>query len=91
MCDDIIYPEHLPLRIRNFTNEASIPATAADSATPLKSKWLPLAVMEAKYTAQVLSSTGGNIQAAARILNIDRKTLTRIVNRAQSECGESSK
>jgi len=41
--------------------------------------------MEAKYVAEVLSSTGGNKQAAARILDIDRKTLTRIVNRAESE------
>ncbi|MCA1625630.1 MAG: helix-turn-helix domain-containing protein [Acidobacteria bacterium] len=41
--------------------------------------------MEAKYVAQVLSSTGGNKQAAARILNIDRKTLTRIVNQSKSE------
>ncbi|HZH33698.1 MAG TPA: helix-turn-helix domain-containing protein [Pyrinomonadaceae bacterium] len=37
--------------------------------------------MESKYIAQVLSSTGGNKQAASRILDIDRKTLTRIVNR----------
>jgi len=41
--------------------------------------------MEAKYTAQVLASTGGNKQAAARILDIDRKTLTRIVSRTQSD------
>lgn len=85
MCDDIIYPEHLPLRIRNFTNETTMPATAADSSPSVKREWLTLAAMEAKYVAQVLSSTGGNIQAAARILDIDRKTLTRIVNRAESE------
>ncbi len=83
MCDDIIYPEHLPLRICNFTDEALESATVADSPTSLKREWLTLAVMEAKYTAQVLSSTGGNKQAAARILDIDRKTLTRIVNRAE--------
>jgi len=41
--------------------------------------------MEAKYIAQVLSSTGGNKQAAARILDIDRKTLTRALNRSESE------
>ncbi len=85
MCDDIIYPEHLPLRIRNFTDEATIPANAADPLASVKSQWLTLAAMEAKYTAQVLTSTGGNKQAAARILNIDRKTLTRIINRTESE------
>ncbi len=86
MCDDIIYPEHLPLRIRKFTDEATMPANAADpSAPPLKREWLPLTTMEAKYVAEVLSSTSGNKQAAARILDIDRKTLTRIINRAESE------
>jgi DNA-binding NtrC family response regulator len=89
MCDDIIYPEHLPLRIRNFTDQASIPTTAADSSvhSPLlkSEEWVTLAAMEAKYTAQVLASTGGNKQAAARILDIDRKTLMRIVSRTQSD------
>ena len=86
MCDDIIYPEHLPLRIRNFTDEAITPPNAADSsASPLKRKWLTLAAMEEKFVAEVLLSTGGNKQAAARILDIDRKTLTRIVNRSESE------
>jgi DNA-binding NtrC family response regulator len=85
MCDDIIYPEHLPLRIRNFTDEASTPPTAPDSSALLSNEWLTLAAMEAKYITQVLSSTGGNKQAAARILDIDRKTLTRIVNRGESE------
>ncbi len=87
MCDDIIYPEHLPLLIRNFAVEETMPANAADSSTPptLKSEWQTLAAMEEKYVAQVLASTGGNKQAAARILNIDRKTLTRIGNRAESE------
>jgi len=86
MCDDIIYPEHLPLRIRNYTDEAITPANPSDTlAPPLKREWLTLSAMEAKYIAQVLSSTGGNKQAAARILDIDRKTLTRIVNRAESQ------
>jgi DNA-binding NtrC family response regulator len=62
-----------------------MPANAVDSSTTVKSEWLPLTTMEAKYVAEVLSSTGGNKQAAARILDIDRKTLTRIINRAESE------
>ena len=86
MCDDIIYPEHLPLRVRNFIEERAMPTESPDSPVSLKNEeWLTLAAIEAKYTAQVLASTGGNIQAAARILNIDRKTLTRIVNRAETE------
>jgi DNA-binding NtrC family response regulator len=82
MCDDIIYPEHLPLRIRNFTDESATTANGSDSSSgTLKHKWETLAEMEAKYITRVLSSTGGNKQAASRILDIDRKTLTRIVNR----------
>ena len=85
MCDDIIYPEHLPLLIRHFTDEATMPANTSDSSTAVKRDWLTLAAMEAQYVAEVLASTGGNKQAAARILDIDRKTLTRIVNRGESE------
>jgi transcriptional regulator with GAF, ATPase, and Fis domain len=33
------------------------------------------------YVARVLAHTGGNKQAAARILNIDRKRVDRIVKR----------
>ncbi len=86
MCDDIIYPEHLPLRIRNFADEAAMPANDSDSSSsPLKRHWLTLGAMEARYVAEVLASTGGNKQAAARLLDIDRKTLTRIVNRDEAE------
>jgi DNA-binding NtrC family response regulator len=86
MCDDIIYPEHLPLRIREFSDESTVTENGADSSTVShKREWRTLAAMEAKYIAEVLSSTGGNKQAAARILDIDRKTLTRIVNRSETQ------
>jgi len=45
---------------------------------------MPLSEMEQKYVNQVLAHTGGNKQAASRILDIDRKTLVRIVNRTSS-------
>jgi len=50
--------------------------------------WPTLDEMEEKYVEQVLSHTGGNKQAAARLLNIDRKTLTRIVSRAKKDLAE---
>ncbi len=84
MCDDIVYPEHLPRRIRDFTDEVAMPTAAADSSATVKNEWMTLDAMEAKYIARVLASTGGNKQAAARILDIDRKTLTRIVNRDEA-------
>ena len=85
-CDDIICPEHLPLRIREFSEESTISENGDDSSTlSLKREWRTLDAMEAKYIAEVLSSTGGNKQAASRILDIDRKTLTRIVNRTETQ------
>lgn len=85
LSDDVIYPEHMPARIRYF-GEASPEISEEEGATSKKpdGKWLSLAEMEEKYVAQVLSYTGGNKQAAARLLNIDRKTLTRIINRPDS-------
>ena len=87
LSDDIIYPEHLPSRIRysgaadrRFAPARSPgrrPGTPAEQET----KWLTLAEMEQNYVKQVLAHTGGNKQAASRILNIDRKTLARIINR----------
>lgn len=90
LTENIVNPEHLPAHIRKgtkaektseplpsrFFDEVSIPVTNND-------EWLTLSEIEAKYAVKVLSHTGGNKQAAARLLNIDRKTLTRILNRSQ--------
>lgn len=89
LSDDIIYPEHLPARIR-FGDAA--PHTPGDGLTSVGvsapgpgGPWLPLAEMEAEYVARVLAHTDGNKQAASRILNIDRKTLARIISRKVSK------
>jgi len=94
MSDGVIYPEHLPERLRRLS-ETSVVAdfentlietfTNSELLTPLNGKWLPLADIEAKYVARVLAFTGGNKQAAARLLNIDRKTLSRIIQRNEAE------
>lgn len=90
MCDGIIYPEHLPERLRRFSSiagsenfgDAPPSLSASEFSTPeYTDAWLPLAEIEAKYVARVLAHTGGNKQAAARLLNIDRKTLSRIIQR----------
>jgi DNA-binding NtrC family response regulator len=81
MSDDIIYPENLPLRIRNFSDCQTTPTEINESSASVKRPWQTLAEVEATYIAEVLSSTGGNKQAAARILDINRKTLTRNLNR----------
>ena len=89
LADQIIYPEHLPLRVQkpnsnsvqlnetisNFVNEPALNPP----------EWNSLAEMQTKYVRQVLDHTKGNKQAAARLLQIDRKTLARIIGRVESE------
>lgn len=89
LSDETIYPEHLPTRIR-FSGEAdgrSIPR-APSSEVPddhqSRTTWVPLSEMDRNYVAKVLAHTGNNKQAASRILNIDRKTLTRILGRSST-------
>ena len=85
LCDGIVYPEHLPLRIQHYLQESPIAESADSVAAESEASWMTLAEMEAKYVAQVLAHTGGNKQSAARMLNIDRKTLTRIVKRNEPQ------
>jgi DNA-binding NtrC family response regulator len=47
----------------------------------MRDNWPFLADIERVYVAQVLRHTRGNKQAAARILNVDRKTLDRMIKR----------
>ncbi len=85
LSDDIIYPENLPIRITSAREQNTLPSshhiTEAHSQTQVE--WATLAEMEQVYVSNVLAHTDGNKQAASRILNIDRKTLARIVNRKQ--------
>jgi DNA-binding NtrC family response regulator len=85
MSDDVIYPEHLSAQIRGAQKSLRVSET---SERILPDTWPTLNEMEEKYVDEVLSHTGGNKQAAARILNIDRKTLTRIIFRSKKEPSE---
>lgn len=51
------------------------------SAAPVIDDWVTLSVIEGRYVARVLTHTGGNKQAAARVLSVDRKTLDRMIKR----------
>ena len=64
--------------------KALLGITADDGESQNGGKWMPLADIERKYVEQVLAHTRGNKQAASRILNIDRKTLARIVARGST-------
>ncbi len=82
MCDGTIRAQDLPERIRNYraTANGADESTEAPATTP-EVEWVSLASVEGKYVAQVLSHTRGNKQAAARILEVDRKTLDRMIKR----------
>ncbi|HEX5875102.1 MAG TPA: sigma-54 dependent transcriptional regulator [Pyrinomonadaceae bacterium] len=72
MCDDVVQVKDLPLRLR----DAGANGSAAE-------EWVTLSKIEGRYVARVLEHTGGNKQAAARVLAIDRKTLDRMIKRHQ--------
>lgn len=82
LSDETIYPEHLPVRVRGGTS-SGVRAAGSDGSetTVIPEKHVTLAEKEREYVEQVLASTEGNKQAASRILNIDRKTLARIIRR----------
>ncbi|HEX8651092.1 MAG TPA: sigma-54 dependent transcriptional regulator [Pyrinomonadaceae bacterium] len=83
LCDNTVRPEDLPERIRNFSS-APPPETEAASHLHIEQgeeEWPPLSEIEGRYVARVLAHTGGNKQAASRLLGIDRKTLQRMIKR----------
>lgn len=90
MCDGIIRVKDLPERVRNSSESHCDGATANSAALPLE-EWVPLSKVEANYVARVLEHTGGNKQAASRILGIDRKTLDRMVKRHVIEVRRDAK
>lgn len=78
MCDGTIRAKDLPERVRNFRDaQREVAGAAAD----IEEEWSTLANFQSQYVARVLAHTGGNKQAAARLLDIDRKTLDRIIKR----------
>jgi len=91
MCDGIIRAQDLPERVRN-TPAYSDDGRKVDSAVePVKEEWLPLSEIEGRYVARVLAHTSGNKQAAARVLEVDRKTLDRMIKRHDIEFDRRNK
>ena len=81
LCDEAVRPEDLPERVRDFGHEPGDgdskrePSAAGEESLP------SLAELEARHVSRVLAHTGGNKQAAARILGIDRTTLQRMLKK----------
>jgi two-component system, NtrC family, response regulator AtoC len=88
LCDQIVRPEDLPEKVRrSFKYESSVigaPVAAAGE------EGLSLAELERRHILKVLARTGGNKQAAARILGIDRTTLQRKLERYDLEKSDQS-
>ncbi|HEX7315094.1 MAG TPA: sigma-54 dependent transcriptional regulator [Pyrinomonadaceae bacterium] len=94
LCDRLIRPEDLPERVREadaaahaLTQPAHDAPTheehAHDAAPPsaVNDPLVSLSELEGRHIARVLAHTGGNKQAAARLLGIDRTTLQRMIKR----------
>ncbi len=80
MCDGMIRAKDLPERIRHY-REQGLTQENAVTDDPENEEWLSLAQVEGRYVARVLGKTGGNKQAASRVLGVDRKTLNRMIDR----------
>jgi DNA-binding NtrC family response regulator len=83
LCDHVMRPEDLPEGVRTgaAASASAVSARTDEIATVAAQEWLSIAEAEGKYVARVLKYTGGNKQAAARLLDIDRKTIDRMIKR----------
>lgn len=77
---DVIYPHHLPERL-NQKNDSNLPRPFSEfeSGAENNSELVSLAEAQARHILEVLEFTNGNKQAAAKILDTDRKTLRRLI------------
>src|SRR5947209_4430152 len=90
LCDQIVRPEDLPERIRHAVHAAqTVIAPASFESAQANEQPLSLAELERQHVLHVLQRTGGNKQAAARILGIDRTTLQRIIKRYNLDARQS--
>jgi two-component system response regulator AtoC len=80
MCDGTIRAQDLPERIRN-SREQEVTKGVSTTDDPEKEEWPSLSEIEHRYVERVLGKTGGNKQAASRVLGVDRKTLNRMIER----------
>ena len=94
LCDRLVRPEDLPERVREaaaaherqqHAPEPAIHEEAAPDAAPPQpdgaETLVSLSELEGRHIARALAHTGGNKQAAARLLGIDRTTLQRMIKR----------
>ena len=78
LSDGTIRATNLPERVRNYSPDVN---KESPSIVESAREFVPLAAMEGRYVKEVLTHTGGNKQAASRLLGIDRKRSDRIIKR----------
>ena len=82
VCDGTIRAKDLPERVRKyFSDPSNQVARIPQISTTVTEELFPLNVVVANYVEKVLAHTEGNKQAAARLLQVDRKTLDRMIKR----------
>jgi DNA-binding NtrC family response regulator len=85
---------HSELFLRLSALSIMLPQCVGDYSAPqpestngsVDDDWVTLSVIEGRYVTRVLEHTGGNKQAAARVLAVDRKTLDRMIKRHHIDC-----
>lgn len=91
LCDHTVSPEDLPARIQRYSASPINGKTpsANETSPDNKEEWPSVAEMEGRYVARVLAHTGGNKQAATRLLQVDPKTLDRMIKRHKLVAGRT--
>jgi DNA-binding NtrC family response regulator len=91
LCEHTVSPEDLPVRIQRYSaSPVNGKTPSANETSPNNNEeWTSLAEMEGCYVARVLAHTGGNKQAASRLLLVDPKTLDRIIQRRKLVVGRT--
>ena len=91
LCDQVVRPEDLPERVRRSFKSIGKEANGMRAEQVGDDEViLPLSEVERRHIMRVLSRTGGNKQAAARILGIDRTTLQRKLERYDVEAANGT-
>lgn len=91
ICDGTIRVKDLPERVQRATMKPTESIGAVTSAIDSPEEYPPLSEIEGRHVAKVLAHTGGNKQAAARLLEVDRKTLDRMIKRHNISVGNVTK
>jgi two-component system, NtrC family, response regulator AtoC len=82
ICDGTIRAKDLPERVQKYLVKESIAASPGDLVVdPAAEEYSTLSEIEGRHVTKVLRYTGGNKQAASRVLDVDRKTLDRMIKR----------